>query len=221
MTEPRPCSPLEAVERAKRIAGKGGQYILGTGDYRPHTIAGKSIDLPWTSRDGRVGSDCAGFAICWCYRLQRHRPGFASGRVPREYWDQSDVDDDINCNSLIEDSLTTRDICCVVESGLPQLGDLLVYPTLRLAGHPKPFIGHVGIVVGCARLVGSAWTWQHPAFHLLDVAQCRGPDERSPAVVLTDGSLWDRRNEDWPKPAHRTVVLRMNWQTLPAIPRLH
>lgn len=192
------------------MIGRGGQYVLGTGDYKPRIVAGKLIDTPWTERLGIKGSDCAGFALCWCYKLRRHRPGYASGRVPREYWDQSDVDDDINCNSAIEDALTTRELFEIVDRGPPLAGDLLVYPSLRLTlndGSVFRNIGHVGIVVSTAR-VGADWTWLEPDYHLLDVAQCKGPNGRAPAVVLTDGSVWDRHDQIWPKKAHRTLVLR-------------
>ena len=204
--DPRPCTAAEAVERAKRIVGKGGQYILGTGDYRPRVVNGKLIDLPWTWRSSEEGSDCAGFAISWCYKLRRRRPGFASGRLPDFYRDQSDVDDDINCNSAIEDALTVRDCFRVIAR--PELGALLVYPTLRITGKdgaPHTFIGHVGIVTGVSRCL--EWDAGNPQYHLLDIAQCRGPNGRKPGVVATDGSLWDSHDRNWPKPQHRTVML--------------
>jgi hypothetical protein len=187
-------------------------YVLGTGDYRPTVISGKLVDFPWTWREGRQGSDCAGFAICWAYMLVRHRPGYANGRVPDEFRDQSDVDDDINCNSLLEDALTTEDLCEIVETGIPQPGDLLVYPSLRLTlkdGSLFKTIGHVGIVIGNARVVGNAWNWTDPPYHLLDVAQCKGPNGRAPGVIATDGSIWEAHDDKWPKPAHRSRVVRM------------
>ena len=68
-----PCGAEEAVARAKSVAGKGGEYFLGSGDYKPKG----DRDVPWTLLpSGREGSDCAGFAISWCYRLTRHRPGY-------------------------------------------------------------------------------------------------------------------------------------------------
>ncbi len=212
MTGDHPCSADEAVIRARRVIGKGGQYVLGTGDYKPTTLAGRLIDLPWTARLGLVGSDCAGFAICWCYKLRRHRPGFAGGRVPEAFRDQSDVDDDINCNSLIEDALTTKEICELVTTGIPLAGDLLVYPTLRIKGADgelHTFIGHVAIVLSNARVSPSQWNWSRPPYHLLDVAQCKGPNERTPAVIQTDGSIWEMHDAKWPKPAHRSCVIRM------------
>lgn len=212
MTGDRPCSADEAVLRAKRIVNRGGAYVYGTGDYKPTYLAGRLVDLPWTSRDSLVGSDCAGFAICWCYKLQRHRQGFANGRVPDEFRDQSDVDDDINCNSLIEDALTTRELCELVTSGIPQPGDLLVYPSLRLHLADSsifPTIGHVAITLSNARVSPSQWDWNHPPYHLLDVAQCKGPPQRTPAVIQTDGSIWSAHDDKWPKPAHRSCVVRM------------
>lgn len=197
MIEPRPCSATEAVERAKRMINNGGQYELGTGDYRPRFV-GQLIDLPWTENGGPVGSDCAGFAMCWAYKIQRHRPGYNHGA-----W--SSVSDDINCNSGIEDADHARDLFVRV-TGAPVAGDLLVYPTIRLPGHPMPWIGHVAIVIGTTR--ADAFDPAAPQYRLLDVAQCAGPNGRSPAVIGTDGSIWDHHDRDWPKPEHRTVILR-------------
>jgi hypothetical protein len=210
-TEPRPCSADEAVARAKRLINRGGQYILGTGDYRPRFMAARLVDVPWTERDGKLGSDCWGFAFDWCYKVPRHRPGLASGRVPAAYRDQSDVDDDINCNSAIEDALTTQDLFEVVTSGVPEIGDLVVFPTLRFVidGEVKKFTGHAGITIGTGRVSPSMWDWRDPPYHLLDIAQCKGPNGRIPAVIETDGSLWEHHDNIWPKPAHRTFVLRV------------
>lgn len=208
MSGARPCSAAEAVQRALSLVGKGGQYILGTGDYRPKFVGGKLIDVPWTEHGEThdIGSDCAGFALSWCYKLRRHRPGFASGRVPPEYRDQSDVDDDINCNSAIEDALTKRELFMVTDT--PSPGTLLVYPTLRIRGKDgelHTFIGHAGIVTSCKRV--SRWDFEHPQYELLDVAQCKGPNRRQPAVIATDGSVWSHHDAIWPKPAHRTMML--------------
>ncbi len=92
MINQRPCSPAEAIQRALSIVGHGGQYWLGTGDWKPN-----ATDVPWTTNNGGTGSDCAGFAISWCYKLTRHRPGFNVGS-----W--SSCSDDLNCNSAIEDA---------------------------------------------------------------------------------------------------------------------
>jgi hypothetical protein len=140
-----------------------------------------------------TGSDCAGFAMCWAYKLPRHRKGFNVGS-----W--ASVSDDINCNSGIEDAEHARELFEIVTSA-PQPGDLLTYPTFTVIadGQPHKFIGHVGIVVGVARAV--EWDPAHPAYELLDIAQCKGPNGRAPAVVATDGSVWAHHDAVWPKPA--------------------
>lgn len=204
MTGAAPCSPAEAVQRALSIIGKGGQYVLGTGDYRPHDAPDPSrplaTDLPWTQRerDGLIGSDCAGFAISWCYKLRRHRPGYNKGG-------KFDVEDDINNNAILGDAFGARE-CFELAAGMPLPGDLLVYPTFRLASVPQPFIGHVGICVSAAKV--TSWDAAAPRYDLLDVAQCRGPDRRSPAVLLTDGSIWQHHRDQWEKPEQTVYLLR-------------
>jgi hypothetical protein len=193
---PRPCTASEAVARALSMVGSGGQYELGTGDYR----AGAADDRPWTSsHSGAVGADCAGFALSWCYKLPRHRPGLNVGP-----W--STVADDLNCNSAIEDADHQQDLF-VRATGSIQVGDLIAYPTITLPDHPgQEWIGHVAIVVGVAR--AAAFDLARPDYSLLDVAQCCGPNGRAPAVIASDGSIWNQHDHQWPKPQHRTVILR-------------
>jgi hypothetical protein len=191
-----PCSASEAVIRALSLVGNGGQYILGTGDYLGE---GKP---PWTYRDKMLGSDCAGFAICWAYKLKRHRPGFNRGK-----W--STVSDDINCNSALEDAQHKQELFVLADR--PEPGVLLVYPTFTVSG--KRFIGHVGIVTGLSRV--AEWDPLRPQYELLDVAQCRGPNERKPAVVKTDGSLWSHHDAVWPKLQHRTWMIKARPWPLP------
>jgi Putative peptidoglycan binding domain/CHAP domain len=195
---PRPCTATEAVARALSLVGRGGQYQLGTGDYHP-ARAGTPDDLPWAPAvSGAPGSDCAGFALSWCYKLPRHRPGLNVGP-----W--ATVSDDINCNSAIEDADHAQDLF-VRATGAVQPGDLLTYPTITLPNHPKPWIGHVAIVTGVGR--AAAFDLANPDYSLLDVAQCCGPNGRAPAVIASDGSIWNQHDHQWPLPAHRTVVLR-------------
>lgn len=200
-TDPRPTSAAEAVLRARRIANVGGQYVLGTGDYRPVTLAGIVRDVPWTTNQDGTGSDCAGFVV-WCYKLQRHRVGFNHG-------DWSSVADDLNCNSMLEDAQHTADLFELVV-GRPIPGDMLVYPTFSLTladGSVKRFIGHICIVVDNKR-APEDWDADHPPYHMLDVAQCKGPNYRAPGVVLTDGSIWSHHDATWPKAQHRSYVIR-------------
>ena len=127
MSDPRPLrSAAEAVETALRLVG-GGVYELGTGDW----------DTP---DDGP--SDCAGTAICKCFGIPRHRPGFNRGP-----W--STVSDDLNSNSAIEDAFHGEDLFRQVNIAEAQPGDLLAYPTIRLHdahGELHVFVGHVVIV---------------------------------------------------------------------------
>lgn len=209
--ELRPCSATEAVARARSIIGKGGQYALGTGDYRPRVINGSSIDVPWTEResDHTIGCDCAGL-ICWAYCIRRHRPGYNSTHGQRY-----DVIDDVNCNSMLGDAMGAMELFQLATDA-PQPGDVVAYPSFYLHdsygrpllhdGQPLHFIGHTGLVIGVSRV--SAWDWNHPRFELLDIAQCRGPDGRAPGVLATDGSIWAHHNDVWPKPEHRAYLLR-------------
>ncbi len=202
-TGPRPCNATEAVLRAKTIVGKGGQYVLGTGDFRPiaavygNGTATGTVDLPWTEGDGgMVGSDCCGFAITWCYKLRRHRPGFNKGS-----W--ASVTDDINCNSAIEDADHAGELFERIKR--PELGALLVYPTFMLRG--ARFIGHVVIVTGVSRCL--EWDEAAPNYGLLDVAECHGPNGHAPGVVASTGAGFTRHAALWPKPEHTTVMLRV------------
>ena len=183
MTGSRPLYTADqAVAHARLHVGRG-VYKLGTGDLDSH---------------GEEPRDCFGFACCEAYGIRRHRPGFNRGS-----W--ATVSDDLNCNSAIEDADHAGELFERVHT--PALGILLVYPTIRLAGHPDPWIGHVAIVVGAARC--REWDHAHPSYALLDVVQCRGPNGRRPGIVATDGSIWDHHDALWPRPEHRTVMLRV------------
>jgi hypothetical protein len=205
VSDPRPCSAVEAVSRALRFVGNtGGVYWLGTGDYRPTVVGGLLIDRPYTNVEDHLGTthrgtDCAGFALSYCYKLQRHRPGYNKHGA-------FDIEDDINSNSAIGDALGARD-CFELATGIPKPGDLLAYPTFRLDvdGQRKVFIGHVAIVVA-VRATG--WDPRAPRYDLLDIAQSHGPNGFSPAVVRTDGSVFQHHLAQWPKPEHTVYLLR-------------
>ena len=198
VVQPRPCSSTEAVQRALSLVGKGGQYWLGTGDYRPRTVAGQLVDQPWTSNNGGIGSDCCGFAVDWCYKLPRHRPGYNVGS-----W--SSCSDDINCNSAIEDAEHARDLFEIADRPMP--GDLIAYPTIYTKDGLE-HVGHVGIIVAVNRC--AEWDPTTPQYYLLDVVQVCGPNGRMPAAIRTDGSVWDHHDVKpfVTKPEHKTRVLR-------------
>lgn len=216
------CSASEAVNRAITMINNGGQYLMGTGDYAPVqdarnvcTCCGQTTvklgrDTPWTDRgDGVFGSDCAGFAICYCWKVKRHRPGFAKGFPAQLDPTFADVDDDVNCNSLIEDAVAAHTLSFEVTGTAPRAGDLLVYPTIILPGHP-PFVGHVGIV-----LADAPTGYKPGEYGKLTVAQCHGPNGFKPGVVKTDGSVWAHHDVNWPKPSHRTRVVGMRERPYP------
>jgi hypothetical protein len=204
VSDPRPCTPVEAVQRARTlladVSNQHNGYQLGTGSYHPLTTGGHVVDVPWTQRTDasgqvHVGSDCAGFAMSWVWKLPRHRPGFNAGP-----W--ATVADDINTDSGIEDAEHNRDLFCQVV-GAPQPGDMLVYKTIALDSHPgMRWIGHVGLV-----LDASGWDGKH--YHSLVIAQCKGPNGRMPGVVQTDGSVWDHHDATWNRPQWATRVLRI------------
>jgi hypothetical protein len=203
------CTSAEALTRARKIIGHGGQYILGTGDYLgSHSLANVPSGLsesPWTEATAGVGSDCAGF-ICWAFKKKRHRPGFNKGA-----W--STVEDDINCNSLLEDSVHLQQLCTRVNPGESiKVGDCLAWPTFRLRAFAEPhevltFVGHIGMV----DYVPSDFvfsTTNPTLWHRLGIIQCHGPNHFTPGVVETDGSIWGRHDELWGKEEHRTHVIR-------------
>jgi CHAP domain len=206
MLEPRPASAPEAVARARRLltypSNARNGYMLGTGDYRPRMTSTGLWDMPWsqtTDASGAIhtGSDCAGFALAWCYKLQRHRPGYNHGGA---FY----VEDDINSNSAIGDALGERD-CFELATGAPRPGDLIAYPTFRLNG--LVFIGHVAIVVGVSRVI--AWDPKAPRYDQLDIVQVCGPNGRTPAAIATDGSVFAHHAATWPKPEHTCYLLRV------------
>lgn len=208
--QPRPCSATEAVARALSLVQRGdGEYRLGTGDYRPRTVGGKLIDLPYTTRDdSKMGCDCAG-VICWCYKLVRHRPGYNVGGP-------YNVEEHMNCNSMLGDAMRGNDVFKIVADD-PRPGDVIAYPSFFLYdqdgkrlkgddGNDMHWIGHTAIVVGVSRI--PRWDVHHPRWDLLDVVQVKGPDGRSPAALATDGSIWMHHDEQWPKAQHRSWLMR-------------
>jgi len=139
----------------------------------------------------------------WSYKIARHRPGFNRGG-------SYDVENDINCNSMLGDASGAQDLLQLAVD-VPMPGDVIAYPTFRLATSdgPKTFVGHTALVVGVDRIGSTAWSMEAPAFELLDVVQICGPDGRRPAAIATDGRVFDRHDALWPKPEHRAWLLRV------------
>lgn len=185
----------KAVEIALSQVGRG-IYQLGTGDVGDHP------DDP---------SDCAGFAINRCYGIKRHRPGFNEGP-----W--ASVSSDLNCNSAIEDATHKQELFLPVWDpqynaastngqgpAVPMPGDLITYPTFRLPGHAQPWIGHIAIVIS----VPAEWDWGHFQWRDLGIVQCCGPNGRRPGIIAGTAGHWDLHDSQWPKPEHRTRLIRV------------
>ncbi len=190
-TGPRPArSATRAVAEARSLVGSG-TYKLGARD-----------------RDAELGIyDCSSFAIRHCYGLPGHRMGFNRGwKANATHPGGASVVDDINSNSAIEDAHYTKELFELVTDD-PREGDLLAYPTIRLMGHPRPWIGHVLICSGVGRVRN--WNPARPVFSQLDAIECRGPDGRTRAIRTTTGAGVDLHNSTWPKPHHRGYLLRV------------
>lgn len=127
---------------------------------------------------------------------------------------------DLNVNSAMEDARHHQELFIPVmvydvgephSSGarvvmdVPRPGDLLCYPTFRLAGHSQPWIGHVAIVTS----VPAEWDWEYDTWRELTVVQCRGPNGRRPAIAETSGNGWEVHDLTWPKPEHRSQLIRV------------
>jgi hypothetical protein len=188
---PRPLSAAEAVRRARELVAspenQRAGYMLGDGDWRP------GWTTPWTSRHGILGGDCR-VAFLWSYAIPADRPGYNHGA-----W--STCADCVSYNSLLEDAEHGHDLVELVTDA-PREGDILAYPTIHLQGHPQPFIGHGAIVVSVGR-----WDGQH--FGSLDIMQVCGGPARKPAAILSDGHHFDDQRAQWPKPEHRSRLIRV------------
>jgi hypothetical protein len=209
---------LEPVHRAIAITGSRRPYVLGTGDYHPHPGKdGEVVDLPWTERDGVLGSDCAGFAISWCHRIRRHEPG-----ANRALWRHPvtgkmmapTVVDDWNTDSAVEDALGDRQrfepviVPALGLHGSVLSGDLLVYKTIHATvdGAPHAWIGHVALVLYPLPHFDPA----NPDWAALWIAQCCGPNGRSPAVIESDGHVFNHHDHNWgARIERRCVILRV------------
>jgi hypothetical protein len=121
-------TPAEAVERAKRIAAlPKSVYVLGAGGRSPEA------PTPFTSRDGKLGADCIGFAM-WAWGVDRYQPKtfpFYHG------W--------INTDSMLLDALGPQTTFEVIQPRNVFAGCAAVYPSLWKNGKMVR-MGHIGLV---------------------------------------------------------------------------
>lgn len=130
-----PCSPAQAVVRAREIAALPfTRYRLGTGGRDPHAA------LPWTGQP--PAADCVGF-VMWALGVDRYQPWVPTGMI-HSYggW--------MNCDSALADAQGPGVVWELVDK--PQPGDLVVYGRRPGGGH-----GHVGIITECL-VDTSTWT---------------------------------------------------------------
>lgn len=191
MTGPRPLRTADqAVKEARSLDGTG-IYKLGALD-----------------DDARFSIyDCFSFAVRHCYGLPGHRPGFNRGwHSDANFPDGASVVDDLNSNSAIEDAFHAAELFELVEDA-PREGDILAYPTIHLKGITKPWVGHAAIVTGVSRV--SHWNPDLPVFGVLDMIECTGPDGHRRAIAKNTGAKFDAWCVTWPKPQHRSRLLRV------------
>lgn len=189
---PRPIrSASQAVLMAMSLE-RQGMYKLGASD----------------ADAARLVFDCTSFSMRHCFGIPGHRPGYNRGwGVDWCNGETATCEDDINSNSAIEDAQHDRDLF-EVASGPPRPGDIMAYPTIRLPGKAEPWVGHAAIVVGVDRARHN-WDWARPDFSLLDMVECHGPNGTTPAIRRVPGMVFMAHNSSWPKPQHRSWLLRV------------
>lgn len=190
---PVPAIP-DPVARARSKVDQGA-YVLGGGDYRP--VDGR--DEPWTLRDGILGSDCVGFALSWCHRIPRERPGYNRG---------GSVTGWLNTDSLVEDAYGVVDQISgrvkraplrelVEPAEYPWPGTLLVYAAVRNEQARRVVVGHIALVESCSVPVEEWGTRGRVDWRAVTVIQCRGPNGKRPGVIRSSGATWQRHDELW------------------------
>jgi len=176
------------------IEDNGGQYLLGSGDYSP-----AAPGVPWTMRNGEIGSDCAGAAICFAFRLRRHRSGF-------NVQPNATVSSDLNVDSIVEDADPRRG--GHLELGelvtIPAPGILLITPTIRIPEKAFTMMGHVRLIIDATRWNPAAPKWADVVY-----LECHGPNFHKPGITRNNGASVDQHDGIWPKWNHRAAMVRI------------
>lgn len=162
-----------ALARAYALLGKGHPYILGTGNHRGPTQLIKS------GKATALGFDCWGFAGSYAYEQPRHDPGFNRGK-----W--ATVVDYRNCDSAIEEAEHVGAAYEVIDR--PEVGCLLVMPSIRDATSKRVRIGHVWM----AAIVPDEWDVERPDYSAIVTLQCQASSR--PAIKIAPGPKSDARS---------------------------
>lgn len=165
-------SPGEAVARAHELLGKGYPYILGTGSHHGPT------QLVRNGRTGPLGFDCWGYAGAYAYETPRHEPGFNVGP-----W--ATVSDDRNCDSAIEEAEHVGKAYQAIDR--PEIGCLLVMPSIRDKSGHRVRMGHVWMVL----VPPEDWDPEKPHYDSIITLQCQASS--FPAIKLGPGPRSDAR----------------------------
>ncbi len=184
-----------------------GEYQLGAGGWNPKS-PNTCFHPHWDT--GVLGCDCSAFAIKFGLKLAGHRPGFGKG--PGAH-----VVNYINSDSALYDAIHNHEIFVHVD-GPPAEGDLLIIPSrFDPKTGERTGIGHV-----MAGRRNHALEWDHRLlprpWHLVDVVQCRGPNDKRPGVIESTAEACTRHDAKWVKvPAMWTQVIRVRPEVLSAI----
>jgi hypothetical protein len=166
-------TPAEAVARVLSLLGQGYPYVLGTGNRRGATRK-RLKDGTWS----KYGFDCWAVADSYAYDNPRTDPGFNAGP-----W--ATVTDDRNCDAAIEEAEHIGKHYQVIDT--PELGCLIVMPSIRDKHGTRIRIGHVWHAVG----VPEVWVPSRPRYDTIDTVQCQA--RTSPAIKRGPGPKGDGR----------------------------
>ncbi len=169
------CSPGEAIARAHSLLGKGYPYILGTGNHLGPTRI-KKKDGAYTE----LGFDCWGMAGSYAYDQRRTDPGFNRGK-----W--ATVSDDRNCDSAIEEAEHIGKAYEVIDT--PEMGCLLVMPSIRDENRKRIRIGHVWLAAIVPEI--DEWNPKRPEYDKIITLQCQASTH--PAIKMGPGPRHDAR----------------------------
>lgn len=184
-----------AVERAKKIAGmKPTVYVLGAGGRNP------SNPTPFTTKNGKLGSDCVGFTN-WCLQEDRFCEDFQLYRDGNAGW--------MNTDSIMEDAKLNNSKSKWEFVTVPEEGDCVVFPSLRDKAGKMTRMGHIGLLTSVPKNWPTDWSWTRAdrkkwlsELTQIDCNASSGRKAKKQAVGQDPASI------NWNKPDARFVRLK-------------